>query len=63
VFSLMPDNFIVFSLEVWPLRISMFDFEILKVFAKNSIKLSFALPSTGGAAIFILSLPSCKPTI
>src|SRR5215213_3866115 len=54
---------ICFALEACPLRISTFDFETSKVFAKTLINSAFAAPSTGGAAILTFNAPSCAPTI
>lgn len=53
----------VLSLEVSPLTISIEVFGILKVLERNSTRALFALPSTGCAVIFTLTLPSSFLTI
>src|SRR5688572_30448435 len=53
----------ILSLEESPATISTLRLGTSKSFAKNLLHSSFALPSTGGAAILSFSAPAYSPAI
>lgn len=55
---LIPSILSVLSFDFFPFIIDTFDFGTPNDLEKNSNKLEFAFPSTGGDVIFTFSLPS-----